>query len=167
MSNFNDVRFKDAQFTAELTANIENLVIGSLTGADASVIDFVSVIIAENYVFQVAKIEKIAEIWNTGRNRNQEITDWILDTYYTVAKTVGGGVMVDKALELYAEASTFNHGDELSVIDDDLGARMESKVELEKVLKANQWFIVIFALFAIDIKALGAINEADNSGTSN
>lgn len=166
MESFNDKRLKDAEYISNLTANVESLVIGSLTGTDAKVIDFVSSILAENYVFQLAKSEKIKEIWNTARNRDQVIIDWILDTYYTVAKTVGGKDVIDAVLGLYADSTTFDHDEELSVIDEDLGSRMETKSQLVDVLKANQWFVVILALFAIDIKALGALDDTGNAGTT-
>lgn len=133
------------------TATVEEVVIEALTHANPEVQSFIVDIISTNIPNTIMVDDELREIWNTARNRKQDIVDWLMATYRLVSLTAGKEQVLNHVRESYANSIFI--GDVIELYnDEDLGSRMaKSAKDVKETLQKHKWALIIIALFSIDL----------------
>ena len=133
------------------TSTVETVVIEALQVANPEVQHFIVEIITTNIPNTLMVDDELETIWNTARNRKQDIVDWLMVTYRLVSLTAGKEKVLDHVREAYANSIFIGDVEELYG-DTDLGSRIaKSAKEVQNALQKHKWALIIIALFSIDL----------------
>ena len=134
-------------------AMVETVAIDCLSTAPDEVNGFVLKVISNNVLNTLMVEDEVVDLWNTARDRNQVVVDWIMSTYRQMSLAVGREKVLDHVRECYVNSVDIGDVGELCG-DTDLGSRLTTGEEASKLLKDHKWFMVFVALYSIDFSTL-------------
>lgn len=165
MESFKLNKFEEANNIANAIERIENVVIDSFVGQSLPVIEYVTELLASKRPHMLFTPDGLKDTWNHSRNRDQVITDWLMDTYRRIVLTICSEQVLDFARGVYADSLFI--GDITALYNDsDLGSRLSTAKEVTALLKEHRWSIVIMSLYSIDLSDIKAENETHRAKTT-
>jgi hypothetical protein len=158
MEHFKMNKFEEANNISIAIERIENTVISSFKGTPESVTNYITEILTNTRPYIMFTPEELSKVWTTARNRDQDIIDWIIDTYRRIVLDTCSKDILDSVRDVYADSLFI--GDVTTLYgDEDLGSRLPNKERVNEILKEHRWSVVLMALYAIDLSDIGVGNE--------
>jgi hypothetical protein len=153
-------KFEEANNISLAIERIENIVISSFKGTPKAVTDYITEILTNTRPYIMFTPEELNKVWTTARNRDQDIIDWIMDTYRRIVLDTCSEDILDGIRDVYSDSLFI--GDITTLYDDeDLGSRLPNKGGVSVILKEHRWSVVLMALYSIDLSDIGISNETN------